>query len=458
MFRPRRQLARALKLTRSAEKPRPDPAQNTTSKESRGHPLLRLADQIVENAANKRRGDGNLGEEGNRMAASIPGSAQGETIKSLRFDDSAAFPDCSTLDWQGETIKSLRFDDSAAVPDASALLAAASASSATGGHNESDDPSTLDASALLAAASISSTTGWDNGLLAIASVSGSPGNDNKLLPAAATATGPAGWDDELLPADFTTLDQTLRQLQPRYKPAAELVPDLDMLVAVRLHMTARHAAARPAEAALCTSKHFNSQLFFGENTRPWDREAPLKVPRIVVVTGHAGAGGNAGLNGIYERYPDDFKGRPVYQKKLEKRAADRRTAASCLRSTGRMTRSRSTPSASSTGAGSVTKRSWSPSSPRARIKLDAAERWEIFPAPAPTCGPMEIRPPVDGWFLFFDRGCWRIGPAVGSREVYARCPAAEQLAPSTLADWEVWDVGRRCFYRHKRLRALKGGF
>jgi len=181
------------------------------------------------------------------------------------------------------------------------------------------------------------------------------------------------------------------------------------------------------------------------------------VPRLVVVTGHAGAGGNAGLNGIYERYPDDYKGRPVYQKMLEKRAADRRATASPFRT--RMTRSRSTPSASSAGgAGSGSQRSWSPSSPRSRIRLDATERWESFRAPAPTLGPVEMRPPVDGWFLFFHRGCWQIGPAVGSREVYARCPVAAQLAPSILADWEVWDVGRKCFYKHKHLRAFKGGF
>merc|ERR1712187_455286 len=49
---------------------------------------------------------------------------------------------------------------------------------------------------------------------------------------------------------------------------------------------------------------------------------PQVIPQMIVVTGHQGFGGNLGVNGIYERYPDDFQGHPVYMKKMEKRAEE----------------------------------------------------------------------------------------------------------------------------------------
>mmetsp|Transcript_105942 Transcript_105942/g.299509 ORF Transcript_105942/g.299509 Transcript_105942/m.299509 type:complete len:402 (+) Transcript_105942:51-1256(+) len=249
------------------------------------------------------------------------------------------------------------------------------------------------------------------------------------------------WDEELDDEDFEEFDELVRGMHKGFRPPAELVTDYSLHAAVRQKLTVRGfdpGQQRASTTALVSSKHYNSDLLATNQLRPGERERPggVPAPRLVVVTGHDGPGGNIGINGIYERHPDDFGGRPVYQKELEKRAVLDPFA---------------------TLAPRQRRKRREVHSPRTRLLLDRSQRLQELPAPPPEAGPFEICSARGAWFLFFDRGYWTIGPQVGCTEAHARCPGAEQVVPSSLANWEVWDVGKKCFYKHKKLRAFKGG-
>eukprot|EP00438_Fugacium_kawagutii_P018430 Skav226162 [mRNA] locus=scaffold2279:64563:71108:+ [translate_table: standard] len=47
---------------------------------------------------------------------------------------------------------------------------------------------------------------------------------------------------------------------------------------------------------------------------------PRHIPEFIIVTGHKQRHrGNMGINGFYQRFDQDFHGRPVYQKIMERR-------------------------------------------------------------------------------------------------------------------------------------------
>eukprot|EP00411_Alexandrium_monilatum_P004356 CAMPEP_0175282250 /NCGR_PEP_ID=MMETSP0093-20121207/51537_1 /TAXON_ID=311494 /ORGANISM="Alexandrium monilatum, Strain CCMP3105" /LENGTH=292 /DNA_ID=CAMNT_0016577451 /DNA_START=47 /DNA_END=925 /DNA_ORIENTATION=+ len=253
------------------------------------------------------------------------------------------------------------------------------------------------------------------------------------------------WNDELTEEDFEELRQTIRKFQPNYKAASEQFVEHDLRTAVKKRLTTRNfsdSQLRPRDHEYVTSQHMNSRLIFGEQLRMWEREGaggPTHVPRVMVVSGHAGQGGNIGLNGVYERYPDDYCNRPVYQKLLEKGSVRQDSE----RHIGRRNR--------------ATRRDFGVNSPRTRILLDRSDRWQVLP-PLPACtGPLELQAARSAWFLYFYEGFWLIGPRVGSREAFARCPGSEEIVPSSLLSWEVWDIGRKRFVKSQGLRAVKGG-
>jgi hypothetical protein len=162
------------------------------------------------------------------------------------------------------------------------------------------------------------------------------------------------------------------------------------------------------------------------------------VPRIVIVSGHKGVGGNWGLNGIYERHTNEYKGHPVYQKFLERRAERDSFEIAQIRNS---------------------RREWEEHSTMTRILMHRDQRLHHVPEPRQELGPTSVLPALDTKFLFFaeELGGWCIGPKVGTHEVYARCPSAEDCVPFALYSWEVWDVGQATWYAHKTLKCIKAG-
>jgi len=116
-------------------------------------------------------------------------------------------------------------------------------------------------------------------------------------------------EDQLTEEDFQELDDLVKKLNPAFQFPHTLRPDKvleDMVNARKSKLT-----------------KFNSDLICGHKGKLWEDAGivgPQVVPHMVVVTGHKGAGGNVGVNGLYMRFADDYEGNPVYQKQLEKRA------------------------------------------------------------------------------------------------------------------------------------------
>lgn len=255
----------------------------------------------------------------------------------------------------------------------------------------------------------------------------------------------ADWDYELTADDHRLFRKVLEVKQPNYQPAAELVPDAQMNKALK--------------KMLNPARQFNAVLISGDGLRLAGGAAFIgskPVPRIVLVTGHRGAGGNLGINGIYERYPGDFAGRAIYQKRAEKRLVAAQS-----------------PGASSQASSAAPERRPHfhtegeeppplppPTGLPGETSLPSLTRFHVpKPLPQQLRGEAYMAPVTDPWFLYFEdrQGMWVIGRRPGSREVYARCPGAEELVIDRLDKWQVWEVGVRQWYWHKTLRAVKGG-
>mmetsp|Transcript_98848 Transcript_98848/g.262476 ORF Transcript_98848/g.262476 Transcript_98848/m.262476 type:complete len:300 (-) Transcript_98848:9-908(-) len=256
---------------------------------------------------------------------------------------------------------------------------------------------------------------------------------------------PCSWDDELTERDFEDLRQTIRNLHPKFKPAGEQLFEHDLRTTVRKRLTVRNysdSQLRPRDHELITSQHLNARLIFAEQPFNWEREGaqgPAHVPKLIIVSGHLGNGGNVGINGIYERYPDDYNGRPAYQKFMEK-------GPPCDPSETRVNRRTR-----------ANQRDFGFHSPRTRILMDRYERVAPLPPLPAFAGHSELQAAKSAWFLYFYEGYWTIGPKVGSREAFARSPGADLLVPYSLLNWEVWDIGMKRFAKSKGLRAVKGG-
>mmetsp|Transcript_23054 Transcript_23054/g.64898 ORF Transcript_23054/g.64898 Transcript_23054/m.64898 type:complete len:337 (-) Transcript_23054:79-1089(-) len=228
--------------------------------------------------------------------------------------------------------------------------------------------------------------------------------------------------EEDMAAVWEKFEANLAAMHPKLKDTRGLVADEELVVAVR-------ARRNPAISD-------NARFVMG--SRPVDKMGAREVPPIVGVMGHRGAGGNQGINGIYELYPGFFHDRPVYQKVLEKRLVSDLLAAP--------------------PGGLVAQRD-PPRSPRSRVLAKRNQREFIMKAPVKKPGFETMWPVPNGWFLFFDKGiaCWCIGSAVGHTEIYARCPGTEELIPDRLERWQVWDCGLHAWYDHASLRSFKGG-
>lgn len=180
---------------------------------------------------------------------------------------------------------------------------------------------------------------------------------------------------------------------------------------------------------------FNSSLMISKPAVA--TKGASSIPHIIGVTGHAQAGGNLGLNGIYEVRSGLFNDRPVYQKTLEKR----------------LVRDLMTCPAEGLIADRMPLRTWDE-----RILTQRSSRVRKLGKPVQEAGLATMWPTPNAWFLYFDKnlGCWCIGPKVGHYEVYAMCPGAEEFYPDKLDRWQVWNCGEKLWYSHKSLRTFKG--
>lgn len=201
--------------------------------------------------------------------------------------------------------------------------------------------------------------------------------------------------------------------------------------------------------------HLNGLLAFGQCEYVTANIGNITVPDIINVAGHNGAGGNIDVNGIYKRYPDNYDGRAVYQKVLERDEWEPQeqlieTFSGQLMPATLESGGRTFPTIHD--------------SPRTKKMLKESMRCDkVLPAQRARGCLGDFRPVhrKECWFLFFDNlsGAWCIGPKPGSNLAFARCRGVEEAVPDNLGPegWEIFDVGRRMWVKCDRLHTRKGG-
>lgn len=258
------------------------------------------------------------------------------------------------------------------------------------------------------------------------------------------------WSEELTKEDFEEFTQCVKTFQPLFVPASDLVPEEDIIKEVKRR---RNPLLK-----------FNATLSFGETAcqaRGMGVEGagklascpgklrPRHIPQLVILTGHTRKiSGNMGMNGIYERYNEDYHGRPVYKKCLERRHV---------------------PEWLIDDDGSLmmnpednVRRDYHPRSPQGQVLARKYQKSEVLQLdPEWDNDPIypKLLPSKELWWIFFDdhRGAWCVGPAVGAPDIYARCYALEAAVPHNLKHWDVWDAGLKKWYENKGMKVIKAG-
>jgi len=257
------------------------------------------------------------------------------------------------------------------------------------------------------------------------------------------------WDEVLDDDEIEDLNRLVKELQPKLK-APEEVHLQEMRL--RKEMVQRRPLIK-----------FNAVLFFGEGARSargcgidgagalWScpgKPRPRHIPEFIIVTGHKQRQrGNMGINGFYQRFDQDFHGRPVYHKIMERRQVRK----SQVTETGELELS----------AEDRFIRVWKP---RSQEALVLSRRFQtVCEVPTEDSEDVMVYPKLlaskENWFLFFDdrRGAWCIGPAIGAIEIYAKCFTVEEAIPCNLGEWQMWDIGKKEWYTNKGIRLIKVG-
>lgn len=247
------------------------------------------------------------------------------------------------------------------------------------------------------------------------------------------------WDEELTPEDWVAFEQLVTKLNPKIQDPyrirletvtadsvrrAQAMPKHLRTAEQEAGITARAArGCGPQDAGNLGQSYANSVAGLGRFQ---------EVPKLMVVVGHPG-NCNVVVNGIYERLRDDFHGRPVWCKILEKTVwKEKPTPAWVLRL---------------------------PTTQKERDRLPFLVPDE--PQPPTDSNGLALEPPdkESNVFIFFDdrKGCWCIGPKVGVGEIYARCPGVEEVIPNRLNGWQLWDLKRNEWYDHEAFLVTKSG-
>merc|ERR1719265_956473 len=75
---------------------------------------------------------------------------------------------------------------------------------------------------------------------------------------------------------------------------------------------------REIRSKLHPMRHFNMMLMRGPERVVNASHGPRPVPRVLVVGGHTTDCGNRNINGIYEKRPGFWNGRPWYEKTVQR--------------------------------------------------------------------------------------------------------------------------------------------
>lgn len=258
------------------------------------------------------------------------------------------------------------------------------------------------------------------------------------------------WSEELTKEDFEDLTECVKTFQPLFTPASEQVPEEDIIKEVkrRRNPLLKFNATLSFGEAACQARGMGV-----EGAGKWascpGKLRPRQIPQLVILTGHTRKiAGNMGMNGIYERFKEDFHGRPVYQKCMERRHV---------------------PEWLIDDDGSLmvnpednVRRDYRPRTPRSQVLSRAYQRSEALELdPEWDRDPVypKLLPSKEQWWIYFDdhRGAWCVGPAVGAPDIYARCHALEAAVPHNLKHWDVWDVGLKKWYENKGMKVIKAG-
>jgi hypothetical protein len=277
--------------------------------------------------------------------------------------------------------------------------------------------------------------------------------------------------ERLGPEDLALLEETMRAKNAKIKDVSKMIPQEKLEIMVRTRLERLRKAT-----------HLNGLISYGTCQFESANLGNITVPNLIIVAGHNGFGGNLDVNGVYKRYPDNFDGRPVYQKVLERDEWEpeeqmvetpdgQRLPATLEAAFPEIVGGRTFPTIHD--------------SPRTRDKLRKAGRSvTVLPAKRAVGAYGDFRPvhQKESWFLFFDNlaSAWCIGPKPFTRSAnldyagyptntrrndknvctaFARCRSVEDAVPDNLGPemWEMYDVGRRMWIKCDRLRTRKGG-
>jgi len=254
--------------------------------------------------------------------------------------------------------------------------------------------------------------------------------------------------ERLGPEDIKQLELTMRKMQPKYRKAE------NEILEEKLQRAVNERLSRLRKANKC-----NAIIAFGATRQVPINLGNVRIPTLISVTGHHGAGGNLGVNGVYERYPDNYCGRPVYQKYLERdewvsepQALEFRNGAQAW----------AVQDLDDEYGGRVFPTVYDQKVTREAMKQTMVSV-KVLPVEKDPdkVGNFRFVDKADVWFIYFDdlQGAWCIGPRPGSGECFAKCYGVDEAIPDNLGPdrWEVFDVGHRKWHTHKNLRTLKGG-
>jgi len=307
--------------------------------------------------------------------------------------------------------------------------------------------------------------------------------------------------ERLGPEDLKILAETVIKMAPKYKKCESKILDEKLENAV----IERLKRLKPAT-------HINGLVAFGAIGVTPQSLGNIKVPTLITVFGHNGIGGNIGVNGVYERYPDNYHGRAVYQKYLERDEWVHEPQQAELKNGQRVWANVDLdesdvfqkgdqvsvsgregeiaygplPAGNPLGEGTykiVYRDGTTDFLTSTWIKMAGARTFptvhdppdvkkamrkemknvRVYPAKkAPgSVGHFRFVDKCESWFIFFDNllGAWCIGPKPGFGSVFARCYGVDEAIPDGLGPerWQVFDVGQRIWHTHKHLQTLKGG-
>merc|ERR1712224_698602 len=157
---------------------------------------------------------------------------------------------------------------------------------------------------------------------------------------------------------------------------------------------------------------------------------PQPIPRLLVVAGHNSDIGNRNINGVYEKMPGSWNGRPWYRKTVQ-RMPDVDADASMGPVSRKLARI----------PGYI--------NPMGINEGDFEE-----PSIAQVAPPQDQIPKS----LYFDdrHGQWKIGSNPKDPKCFARCSDPGAGVPHRLRNWQVWDVKTGEWFFHPSMYCERG--